>query len=227
MCFSPTISFVASAGLVVIGIATLKQTRTRREMALAAVPLLFAAQQFIEGMIWLSLLYERLAFLQPELVPLYSAFAGILWPLFITLSLWLIEPEKNRRAAMLAVGVMGLTVALYTVYVIAYFDISVEIAKNCILYDNAAPQNDYMVPFYVVATCAAFFLSSLRSIQWLGLMNMCMFLIAYYLYRTNLVSVWCFFAAVISGLIYGHFTEHSPRLFLAKVLQESFNSRRK
>jgi hypothetical protein len=55
MCFSATASFTAGATLSALGIATLTQIRSRRELLLGSFPLLFAIQQFIEGLVWLTI----------------------------------------------------------------------------------------------------------------------------------------------------------------------------
>ena len=54
MCFSATVSFSAAGLLGLTGIATLVQVRKSAELPLAATPLLFAAQQTVEGALWLS-----------------------------------------------------------------------------------------------------------------------------------------------------------------------------
>jgi len=51
MCFSATASFSAGAILLGLGTLTLKSARRPRELVLAAIPLLFAIQQLIEGVI--------------------------------------------------------------------------------------------------------------------------------------------------------------------------------
>lgn len=53
MCFSATASFTASAVLGITGIATLRQVKFKSLIFLACLPLLFAIQQFNEGLIWL------------------------------------------------------------------------------------------------------------------------------------------------------------------------------
>ena len=60
MCFSATASFSAAAVLLGIGTLTLRSALAsrhayrRRELPFAAIPLLFAIQQLIEGVIWLT-----------------------------------------------------------------------------------------------------------------------------------------------------------------------------
>ncbi len=55
MCFSATASFTASFSLSVLGVATPTQTTSKKQLLLATFPLLFAIQQFFEGVVWLNL----------------------------------------------------------------------------------------------------------------------------------------------------------------------------
>jgi hypothetical protein len=47
--FSATVSFAGRAALGAAGVATLSKVKHRRELLFAAMPLLFAIHQFIEG----------------------------------------------------------------------------------------------------------------------------------------------------------------------------------
>ena len=61
MCFSATASFSAGALLLGIGTLTLRSalaTRQRHALPFAAIPMLFAMQQLIEGVIWLTFAEE-------------------------------------------------------------------------------------------------------------------------------------------------------------------------
>lgn len=97
MCFSPAASFTVSAGLAAAGVVTLGKTSSKRELLFAAMPLFFAGQQFIEGLLWLALLVPERT--QYWLTQGYSVFVGVLWPILTPLALWMIEPEPRRRRA--------------------------------------------------------------------------------------------------------------------------------
>ena len=208
MCFSPTASFSASAVLAIIGILTLKKTSARQELLFASIPLFFAAQQFIEGMLWLLLLRNGAANTY-WLTQSYTVFVGILWPIVPSLSLWMIEPEQRRRRMMLPVLATGIGVAVYALDAMLEFPITARIADYCIAYDYPVHQPHFMLVPYVIATCTAFFLSSYAVITWIGVINICAFTATYYFYRYDLASVWCFFAAVISGMIYLYLDERT------------------
>ena len=57
MCFSAEVSFTAAGVLGALGAVCIGQASRLREKPLAAIPLLFAAQQALEGFIWLSPLH--------------------------------------------------------------------------------------------------------------------------------------------------------------------------
>ncbi len=58
MCFSPEASFTASAVITTVGIISLKKSQNTESKIMACIPLFFGLQQFAEGVVWLSLLYE-------------------------------------------------------------------------------------------------------------------------------------------------------------------------
>lgn len=55
MCFSPDADFTAAAVVGGVGVVTLRQVRTRRELIVGSLPLLFALHQFSEAFVWLWL----------------------------------------------------------------------------------------------------------------------------------------------------------------------------
>jgi hypothetical protein len=55
MCFSATASFIAFGVTGAIGLASVSRIRSSNELPLAAIPLVFASQQGIEGLLWLTL----------------------------------------------------------------------------------------------------------------------------------------------------------------------------
>ena len=52
MCFSATASYTAGVLLVGMGGVVLSRVREKREIAYAAIPLLFGIQQLSEGLVW-------------------------------------------------------------------------------------------------------------------------------------------------------------------------------
>lgn len=96
MCFSSTASF-ATAGLTgVIGLLCLRRVKRRRELLLAAVPLIFALQQAIEGALWLILPTMPRDRLAAALTLAFLLLAQVLWPVWAPLAAGVVEPVEWR-----------------------------------------------------------------------------------------------------------------------------------
>jgi heme/copper-type cytochrome/quinol oxidase subunit 4 len=216
MCFSPTVSLAASAVLTAAGIASLRKADTRKEMLFASIPLLFAVQQCVEGLLWLSLLNGVEDLSRHLVTNAYIVFVGIVWPLLIPLSIWVLEPEPVKKRMMLAVAALGAGIGVYSLNLLYNYGVQAILVDNCcIMYDNSLKQGEAEKLIYLVATCGAYFLCSYRSVRLIGMANLAGFVIAYYFYEINFASIWCFFAALISTLIYVYLERiHRSRLAL-------------
>ena len=218
MCFSATASFTASAVLAVMGIAALRVAKARHDIPLAAMPLFFAAQQFVEGLIWLNLLHAGDATQLYWCVQIFAAFAGILWPVYAPLSILLHERSHSRQRVMAGVLFIGAALAANTIDLMFHHRVTAEIANCSIWYQQPEADKQYLLWIYVFATCGAFFLSSYRRIAAIGTVLVVTMLVALYFYTQTMASVWCFFAALISGLIYLHLVALSRNRNLAIIL---------
>ena len=58
-----------------------------------------------------------------------------------------------------------------------------------------------MGAFYVVATCGAMLASGLRHVVWFGLANLAAVVVLVGLSANGFASLWCFYAALVSGAI--------------------------
>ncbi len=59
---------------------------------------------------------------------------------------------------------------------------------------------------YLAATCIVSFFSSHKMIVIFGILSLILFMVAYWFYTVAFFSVWCFFAAILSAIIYLHFS---------------------
>ncbi|NMM06333.1 DUF6629 family protein [Polaromonas sp.] len=203
MCFSATASFVAGTVLVVLGVATLRATRRRAEIPFAAIPLLFGLQQLVEGTLWLSFSFDAPQ-LNVAMTYLFSMFSHVLWPMFVPFSIGLLEAVPWRRKAIWGFQGIGLLVGLYLLYMIIEFPVASVAAANIVY----VSPHFYKIPvmlLYLAATCIGCFFSSIVTIRFFGVFALFLFGIAYGFFAVALFSVWCFFAAVLSSIIYIHF----------------------
>ena len=80
MCFSPAASFTTAAVTGAIGLVCVARRKDRAELGLAAMPLLFAAQQVIEGLLWLQMPTVPGETLTGGLVLAFLLMAKVFWP---------------------------------------------------------------------------------------------------------------------------------------------------
>ncbi|WP_074903317.1 DUF6629 family protein [Nitrosomonas communis] len=55
MCFSAGASFIASGALSIISVSAIRKVKNRKDIFIAFIPLIFAFQQFTEGLLWVAL----------------------------------------------------------------------------------------------------------------------------------------------------------------------------
>ena len=222
MCFSATASFSAGAFLLGLGTLTLKSARSPRELPFAAIPLLFAIQQLSEGVIWLTFRYEAPQ-LNAVMTDVYSFFSHVLWPIYVPLTVLLIEPRGRRRGALLAFVAAGLAVGVYLLYFLVAFPIVSRPTGQHIEYVSPHFFAAAVMTLYLLSTTVSPILSTHRVVKVFGVLALLSFGGAYFFYATWFISVWCFFAAILSGTVLFHFVlrraeRSSPRHMLGTTV---------
>ncbi len=207
MCFSATASFATSILTGVVGLVAVGRATRLRELPLAATPIIFAAQQAVEGALWLELARPTGGSAALLLTVVFLLFAEVLWPIYAPIAALLVEPSRTRRRLMLVCLAAGIAVALHLLSWIVARHQSAVIADGHLVY-STIPQHSDLVGFaYLAATGFALALSSQRTILLLGAIVLVGSTIAYLFYWQAFVSVWCFFAAAGSMTILAHFEQ--------------------
>ena len=205
MCFSATASFTAAAVTGAVGIAALRRTQHPSEWPLASVPLIFAIQQGIEGLLWLQLPIAPDGATTTFLTFLFLLFAKVLWPAFAPLACLLIEPNKTRRMAMAVCLVIGFAVAAHYLISIFGHPHTARIIGHHVVYVSEGEVSYLMGTAYLIATGGVIALSSHRVMIGLAAIVILGAFVSYMLYWESFVSVWCFFAATASIVILAQF----------------------
>lgn len=203
MCFSATASFAASGCLTIIGLLCIAKNKINRALPFAAIPLIFATQQAAEGLLWLSFTHDW--FILQKILPyLFLFFAFFLWPIWIPLSLVLIEPSATRRHYLAIFLMVGLIIGIYLYHFVLLHGVQATPLHCHIYYALAIPPTAAAVELfaYLVATVFPFFICS-QPIMWcVGSLLAAAYIISYIWYLHHLISLWCFFAAILSSFIY-------------------------
>lgn len=204
MCFSATASFVAGMALSATGVITLKKAKAKSQLPFAAIPLLFGMQQIIEGGVWLSF-QQGMPFLNQVATYVFVMLAYVVWPTFVPFSIGLLETDPHRRKILYAFQCIGSAVSLYLLYFIIQHPITSHVVNESIAYTAPKQYGVLIVGLYMLATCGSGLFSSHRMINILGILATISFAVAYYFYTASFLSVWCFFAAILSIFIYWYF----------------------
>lgn len=199
MCFSATASFITGGTLTVVGGATLSKSKNKKELPLASIPFLFGIQQIIEGIIWVSF---RSIFVNTIATYIYLFFAYVLWPILTPIAILLVETHPMRRRILQIFFVVGLVIGLYLLHSIITEPRKAHIINQSIAYNFHYAQNFFYVVPYVIVTTGSAIISSYKILKFFGLFTLIAFFISKWFYSVTFVSVWCFFAAVLSLFIF-------------------------
>ena len=201
MCFSATASFAVGAGLLGPGYYAIRRTESRGMLLFACTPILFCFHQMAEGFLWLSLENPEFAsFYKPALYG-YSFISQPIWPIWAPLTIWLMEPDKRRKDILFYFLLLGGASSVYMFYCLISYDISAVAENGHIRYYRDFPNLHIMRPVNFVTIAVAPFLSTLRHTKLLAAAMMGSLILTYLFFTNYLISVWCFFAAILSLLI--------------------------
>ncbi len=219
------LNFTLSGAIALVGILTLRKVSTPNEVLFALLPLLFALHQFTEGFVWLGVgghIEKRALELSSGIFIYYAQ--GLL-PFLIPLALWLIEKVPWRERVLALLTLLGLALAIYTMYGLSTVPSSITVVNSTLFYNNPWTANIYDAIIYIITTCGSLILSSSISIQLFGILNLIGLSIIFLLRPYGFTSLWCLYAAAISGLLYFHFVERRIRFLQElKKKKEEFST---
>ena len=204
MCFSATASFVAAAGLLAAGVVGVRRATRPAELPLALIPALFGLQQLLEGGVWLTLTHDA-PLLNGCLTNTYSAFSQVLWPVYVPLAVLLIEAVPWRRTVLAAFTAAGVAVGVFLGLAMIRNPVLSELRGGHIVYVFPHAHVLTATSLYLLGVCFAPLFSSHRMVRVFGAAATLSLVGAYALYSTWFISVWCFFAAILSAIVLLHF----------------------
>ena len=204
MCFSAGASFAGGVIISAVGVATVRKVRKPTQRLFAGIPLLFGFQQFAEGVLWVTLRSGGHDWLQNAATYIFLITALVIWPVMIPLSIWFIEEVKKRKKILAGLIVTGGILSLFYAFCLISYDVTPQINGFHIQYVDEFPRTlvDIAFLFYLASTVAPLFVSSVRRMWLVGILMTVSFLVTRIFFAQYLTSVWCFFAALISVVIY-------------------------
>ena len=201
------LNFTLAGAIGLVGLLTFTKVSTPNEVIFASLPLLFALHQFTEGFVWLGVgghIEHRALELAAGIFIYYAQ--GVL-PFLVPLAIWLIEKDGYRKKLVGMLTLLGFGLAVYTMYGLATVPSTVSVVNNTLYYNNPWTANIYDAIIYILTTCGALMLSSSISVALFGVLNLIGLTVIFLLRPYGFTSLWCLYAAAISGLLYFHFVE--------------------
>jgi hypothetical protein len=205
MCFSAAGSFGVSAVIAGVGAVAIAQRKPSSHWMLALVPLLFAAQQVAEGVVWMTIGHAGDAWLQTLAVAVFLGFALVVWPMWVPISLWMAERNPGRRKALSVLSWIGVAVGAYATALLLRGRPTAHVAGHSIGYSYSESGPALVLalylPGYVLPAVVPFFVSTVSKAKLMGSVLALSLVVTFVAERQALTSVWCFFAAILSVLI--------------------------
>jgi hypothetical protein len=210
MCFSATASIAASAVLLPLGAYSLQQSRQLQKpyWVFAVYPLAFGLQQAAEGWLWL-LLDDPI---QPSTrLPalIFMFFSHLFWLFWVPFSAAMVEDKRFRRRLFYAIAILGGLYGL-SMYIpaVLYSDwLTLRLHQHSIVYDLRLFY-DKEVPRIVIRAIYALLVlvpllaTSHKEVRYFGLLILASVIFATAYFAETFISVWCYFAAIISTYIF-------------------------
>jgi hypothetical protein len=168
----------------------------------AAIPLLFAVQQAAEAAVWLT---GREPLLRFAVVDLFLGIATVVWPIWLPMSLGLIERNRSRQWALAATTRFGTVVATCAAALLLRWQPSAHLAGGGVVYEGLAGQTladgILCVLAYLAAAIVPFFLSTVSGARAIGLTLAAALVASVGAPANARTAVWLGFALLSSGQI--------------------------
>lgn len=204
MCFSATASFISSGVLGAVGVGSIAKAHEPKQKKFAAIPLMFSLQQLIEGFLWVALSKDVTTSLLQPLIYSYLIFAFLIWPVWIVISVIPLEENIIRKRVQYLFLGCGLVFAFYSLFYLFTYTVTARIDGYHILYVLDFPHKDNPLTgiLYFAATVGPLLISSVKKVPLLGVLIFGSYAVTKFVYNDYVISVWCFFAAAVSVVIY-------------------------
>ena len=202
MCFSAEVSFGAAAVISTVGIIAFKKATPSTFRYIAMIPILFGVHQFLEGLVWVFIESDATTYLNISKHS-YLFFAWVIWPFYIPYANWKVEKQVLRKKILFGFMLIGLLLGIILLAAIFLLNIEASVVNQSILY-KVPYQSSYLWiihSLYFAAVVLPNIVSSTAKMWVLGALNIVLFTMGKILLDGNVISVWCFFAAITSLFI--------------------------
>jgi hypothetical protein len=207
MCFSAEASFALSGCLLPAGGYCVWNAfkKNKALLGLAVIPLAFGAQQLCEGLAWSGINHDHLAFARIAAF-VYLYFALSFWPFWIPFCAFLTEANIRMKLLMGSLALLGLVggLLLYVPILANPEVLTLKVRNRSLFYDIPKSPAMEVLPaiwwevLYVAVVGIPLLISPTRGFVLLGIALVVAAVASHLFYSYAFISVWCFFAAMLS-----------------------------
>lgn len=130
----------------------------------------------------------------------FLVFAQVIWPSYVPFFVLLPERHPVRKRILRVLLAIGIGTSLYLSYCLLFYPVSAVIDGYHIRYDLDFPFGNkwHSGISYIIAAVFSPFISSSKHLRFIGVLLLGSYLVTQIFYHDYLISVWCYFAAVLS-----------------------------
>jgi hypothetical protein len=210
VCFSAAADVSAGVLVGVVGVDAVRHVEHRRELALASLPIAFAAHQLAEAVVW-SWLGGRVPPSTGHVALwLYLVFALAVVPVLVPSAVLAVEPDVQRRAVMAWCVTVAAVLAAVYLWTIVRGPVAVRIDGHRLVYRVHLDYGGLASGVYICTTAVAMLASSHRRVVAFGMANAAAAGVLARFASSALISLWCAWAALTSAAIALHLRQARP-----------------
>jgi hypothetical protein len=205
VCFSPQGDLAGGLVVTAIGVDACRHLRGRdTHLLLAALPLLLGAHQIIESLVWWGLEGDVPHTLGRVAMWVYLVIALVVVPVFVPLAVLRLEPTARRKWLIAPFALLGAVAAGLLLAQMVRGPVTARLGSYHLAYSIGLHGAVPIVGLYVLATCGSLLLSGYRHVVVVGVANLVAVVVLARLTADGFASLWCFYAALVSGAIALH-----------------------
>lgn len=220
MCFSAEASFAASGALAASSIAISRIPKSRSEIPLSLCPAIFAAHQFVEGILWLNHGGTLPDEYKAGAVYSFIFIAMVLWPIYVPFSAWMIETGRIRRIIILICQLIGLYVGITFLMSIIRGPVDASVVGHSFAYKTDITES--LLAPYFVAVSIPFLVSRRKGLVLFGVaLSLACGAALFIASSQTFPSMWCFLAAILSLGLYMYFRRSAESAITRQPVPET------
>ena len=210
MCFSATASFSVAAVLFPAGCYAFAtaQRMDSKWVPVAIYPIAFSVQQAIEGMLWIGIGSGNQALISVASLS-FLFFSHLFWLAWVPFSVCGFEKDPRHRILLVCLSGIGTLFGLSMILPLFYFpdwlavtQVNHSLKYEMVLIHDEVVSRPILLGFYSFFVASALLLSSDRRIRVFGGLIATSLFVTSIIFTYAFISIWCFFAAILSVYIF-------------------------